>query len=267
MKTIERVTIALFVIVLAVFYGSKIFGAVARDTTPPVITCDSDVVKVSVRDTEQAALKGVTATDDRDGDLTDQIIIQGITQLITDDTAKITYAVFDSSNNMGTYQRTIQYTDHKKPHFSMTKPLVYEVGEPITVLDRLSAKDSSGKDLTENIHITAQNIYMDQEGTYTMTVQVANSMGDVESLTLPVVITSHPEAYNCVRLSEYITYLKKGAEFNPKGYISEVNDTDGNPDTSGSVTVDSDVDTEVPGVYEVRYTYQACTVRQTVIVK
>ena len=225
------------------------------------------LAEVSVRNTEQAALKGVTATDNRDGDLTDDIIIQGITQPITDDTAKITYAVFDSANNMSTYQRTIRYTDHKKPHFSMTKPLIYGVGEPITVLDRLSAKDSSGKDLTDNIHITSQNIYLDQEGTYTITVQIANSMGDVESLTLPVIITSHAAAYNCVKLFEYITCQDKGARFDPYHYISKVIDMDGDSDTSDNVTVDSDVDTDVPGVYEVRYTYQSYTVCQTVIVK
>ena len=59
----------------------------------------------------------VSAYDNQDGDLTSGIVIGGISKLISDNTAKITYMVFDSDNNMARMTRLVKYTDYKKPYF------------------------------------------------------------------------------------------------------------------------------------------------------
>lgn len=267
MRTVERITVLLFAVVLLAFLGVKAYGIFIKDTKPPVISCDSDEIDVPILATDRALLKGVTATDNRDGDLTDKIIIQGITQLLTDNTARITYAVFDSADNMATCQRTIRYTDYEKPHFILSKPLIYRVGSQISVLDRLSAVDSANRDISKNIRVTAQNINTSYEGTYTMTVQVTNSMGDTASLTLPVIISNEAAKHQCVELSEYIVYQDAGQRFNPYNYVQRVSDAQGNVATSAEVEIVSNVEPDVPGVYEVSYTYQNDTVYQTVVIK
>lgn len=82
---------------------------------PPTITCPSDMLEVSVSDEEAALLADVTASDKQDGNLTDRILIQGVSKLITNDTAKVSYIVFDSDGNAASASRTVRYTDYEKP--------------------------------------------------------------------------------------------------------------------------------------------------------
>ena len=114
-RKMQRVVIALFILVLLAFCGLRIYRRVTVDTTPPVITCSSDSIDVSVTAGEDALLQGVMASDDRDGDLTDQILIKGVTPALADSSAQVTYIVFDSANNMATVTRTVRYTDYQAP--------------------------------------------------------------------------------------------------------------------------------------------------------
>ncbi len=47
-RKMQRVVIALFILVLLAFCGLRIYRRVTVDTTPPVITCSSDSIDVSV---------------------------------------------------------------------------------------------------------------------------------------------------------------------------------------------------------------------------
>lgn len=265
MKVLEKITIVLFVLVLAAFCGFKAYDRIFIDHTPPVITCDSDTIDISVSDPESALFQGITAKDNRDGDLTGSVMIKGMTGLITNDTAKVTYIVFDSANNMATCQRTVHYTDYAKPHFALSAPLIYKVEDPIIVLDKLTASDSSGQDISENIRVVAQNINEYYEGTYSLTVQVSNSLGDVESLTLPVIITEKTSRQS-IELRDYLVYLNVGDSFNAYNYVKSVKD--GSSELDGSnAAVQGSVDTSTPGTYYMEYTYGTYTVYLTVVVK
>lgn len=259
MRILQRGIVALFLLTLLAFGGLKYYLYTSIDRIPPVITCDSDVVEVRVGAGEEALLAGVTARDNADGDVTGSVMIKGVSQLITADTAKVTYIAFDSSNNMATASRTVRYTNYEKPRFVLTQPMVFLVGSQVRLLDRLTASDVIDGDISENIGVTTQNVNAYTPGVYNVTVQVTNSLGDVESLPLKVTVASGSQYLLDVRLSEYITYLKVGDRFDPAAYILT-------PDPQ-AVEVASDVDTGLPGVYEVSYTYQTDTVYQTVVVR
>ncbi len=265
MKVLEKATIILFVLVLATFCGFRAYDRIAVDNTPPVITCSSDTIDISVSDPESALFQGITASDDRDGDLTASVMIKGMTGLITNDTAKVTYIVFDSSNNMTTCQRTVHYTDYEKPRFALSAPLIYKAEEPIVVLDKLTATDSSGQDISENIRVVAQDINSYSGGTYNMTVQVSNSLGDVESLTLPVIITESSSRQS-ITLTDYLVYLDEGDSFNAYNYVSSIQDGSSSLDGTNAA-VEGSVDTSTPGAYYIEYSYGTYTVILTVVVK
>ncbi|MFQ9052481.1 MAG: hypothetical protein ACLR5H_04270 [Oscillospiraceae bacterium] len=55
-----------------------------------MITCSTDSIDVSVTAGDEALLQGVMASDDRDGDLTDQILIKGVSPSLTDSSAQVT---------------------------------------------------------------------------------------------------------------------------------------------------------------------------------
>ena len=265
MKILERVTVIVFVAVLAVFVGVKAYTRLAVDTTPPQISCGTDTIDISVSDPESVLLQGVTARDDRDGDLTGSILIKGVTNLLSGNTARVSYVVFDSSNNMATCQRTIRYTDYEKPRFALSQPLIYPEGGPVMVLDKLSAADSAGEDISDNISIVSQNIDIYTAGQYFLTAQVSNSQGDIESVTLPVIISSSKK--QLVELKEYLVYLDQGASFNSGSYVSSVKDSAGAAYDLSHLGVEGQVDTSVPGTYYVSYSFQTCTVILTVVVR
>lgn len=260
LRLLQRGTAAVFILVLAVWAGLRVYSIRSVDSTPPVITCDSDVVEIRVGADESALLKGVTAYDDRDGDLTDEIIIKGVSQLITADTAKVTYIAFDSSNNMTTTSRTVHYTNYEKPRFALTQPLVFLMGSQVRLMERLTASDVIDGDLSNSIRVTTQNVDTSRAGIYSVTVQVINSLGDVESLPLKVIISDSSVINPRVKLSDYIVYLEAGSRFDPHSYITA-------PAERYSVDIDSGVETAQPGVYEVTYTYQGDTAYQVVVVR
>ena len=260
MRFLERITVLIFAVVSLLFFGTRLYLSWTADHTPPVLVCDSDVLEISLGASQDTLLSGVTASDNRDGDLTDQILIKGVSQLITADTAKVTYIVFDSSNNMATVQRPLRYLNYEKPRFSLSAPLVFTAGEQIRLLPFLSASDLVDGDLSHSIRVTNHNMDTSRPGRYHVTLQVTNSLGDTESLPVSVLVREQLPADPALTLSEYIVYLEQGDTFSPTAFILT-------PADPGSVEVESAVDPETPGTYEVSYTYRNYTVFQTVVVR
>lgn len=259
-KLLQRGTVALFILALTAFVALKVYTLYFVDTTPPVITFAQDVLDVGIGAQTEDLLAGVTATDDRDGDVTGEVMVKGVSHLITANTAQITYIAFDSSNNMSTATRTLRYTNYEKPRFTLSRPLVFSIGSQVSILENLTAQDVVDGDLSGSIRVTTQNVDATRSGVYSITVQVANSLGDVEILPLKVTMTDSAQATPAVELSSYIVYLPVGGTFTPASYLlSSAN--------SSAVTVEGRADTTRPGIYEISYTCQGDTVYQTVVVR
>lgn len=83
---------------------------IVKDLTPPEIILSGDaVVSFTVGSAYQEP--GFTATDDIDGDLTDQVEVTSNVQLYTPGTYTVTYTVSDSSGNTTTVTRTVVMSD------------------------------------------------------------------------------------------------------------------------------------------------------------
>ena len=178
-----------------------------------------------------------------------------VSRLITADSAQVTYIVFDKANNMTTLTRTVRYSDYEKPKFSMNGPLNYTQEDTITLLDRLTAQDLLHGDLSQNICVISQNVSQ-EPGTYSVTVQVTNPLGDTSTLPLKLVI-GRAGTKQLITLTDYLVYLEKGAFFDPNAYIGSVRDPDGEALAHSAVTVEGYVDTDRAGVYHVRYSCAA----------
>lgn len=253
MRKFKIILVILLVAMVGLTALSEFYIRTTKDTTPPRISCDSDVLEVSVKAGEQEWLQGVTASDNRDGDLTSEIQVDHISALVTADTAKITYVVFDSSSNVGKLTRTIRYTDYETPRFALSKPLCYPVGNTVTLLDRLTAVDVVDGDITNSIRMTTQNLNISMEGIYSITLQVTNSLGDTSVLPLSVIIQSGRDLPE-IELTQYLVYLKTGDSFSPEVYLRRVTES-GQTQSLEDVTIDSGVDMDKAGVYQVFYKY------------
>lgn len=253
MRILKLLLIALLVAV-GVLYGLTTASALLSDAdVPPQIQCDTELLEVSVADGEEALLAGVTASDKQDGDLTGKIRIRGVSKLVTNDTAKVSYIVFDSDGNAATASRMIRYTDYKKPHFSLQRGLVYTQDQDIQLLDRLTAEDVVDGDITESIRVSSLAPTSDPE-IKTVAVQVTNSMGDTARITLPIVTYSGAEARPGIYLKQYLVYIEQGGSFDASQYLSSVGTPKG-PGTLSDVQITDTVDTATPGTYYVYYRY------------
>lgn len=249
MRTLKTILIICLVLVTAAFAVGQVYSRVVADTVPPVITLDSDSITVSVEDRRDALLRGVTASDAKDGDLTGQIIVSGVSKLISNNTAKVSYMVFDMAGNMASATRYVVYSDYHRPRFMLITPLVYSLGETVSITGRLQAQDAVDGDITSSIRVLSSDIISSTEGVYNLTLQVINSLGDTAQVTLPVTIRAEADGDSAVKLRRYLVYVGLGDNFEPRNYIESV--------SAGSVSdvrIDSNVDTQSAGCYLVTYT-------------
>lgn len=246
MKIIKVTTILVF-IASAVFYIAGRHSSIQSDMTPPVITADSETLEVEAGSDESELLQGLTAADDRDGDLTSEILIGNVSDFTEKGTCNVQYLVFDTSNNVGRYERTVHFTSYVSPVFSLTKPFAYNEKSDLILSDRLHAKDVLEGDITGKIRYTYSNIDRTKSGTYELTAVVKNQYGDETQETFPINIVPADMDTERIQLSTYLIYVEKGSRIDPETYIEKVVDDAGDELSNGNVKITSKVNTKETG--------------------
>lgn len=265
MRILKIVLIALLVAVTAVYGVTRLQQSVSGVNVGPKISCDGTTLEVSVEDPDSVLLSGVTASDAQDGDLTGSIIVGGVSKLLRDDTAKVTYLVFDSDNNMAACTRYIRYTDYQRPVIRVTQALNFTSDGTAAMVKCMTAEDVIDGDISDEIRISTLSA-TDEEGLYSVVAMVTNSMGDTAQVKLPVLIQEADASRPRINLTEYLVYLEVGGEFDAMDYLQSMT-VGGNTVTTDGVTVEDDVDTSVAGTYWVRYRYATGTTILTVVVQ
>lgn len=255
MRYIRAITVGLFVLTLAAWIASSVMFNRNADEVKPVITADSDQIEVSVKDGEEGLFKGLEASDNKDGDLTDKIIIGKQSKFIEKGVSEVTFLVFDSSNNVGEYKRKVRYKDYESPKFELSKPFVYEIGDNVTILDRLTVTDAVEGDISDKMKIVSSNVDMSEPGIYTVGVEASNRFGDTVSAEFPVNIVENNKNVPVIKLNTYLVELKKGDAFEPGRYLENVTLVDGSVVGTEGVQISNQVKTYKAGIYQVVYSY------------
>ena len=99
-----------------------------EDPTIPVMTSDRDTLEVSVHYENDDLLEGLKASDEKDGDLTDHILVGEFSQFIEKGLCNLSYVVFDSSNQAATLTRRVYFTDYESPKLTLKSPLYSQKG-------------------------------------------------------------------------------------------------------------------------------------------
>lgn len=255
MRLVKLTLILLLAVVGALFGFTEISRTVSGREEAPRITCDQEMMEISVRDEEQVLLKGISAFDAQDGDLTDQVMVAGVSQLITEDMARVTYLVFDSDDNMAQYQRMIRYRDYRKPVISVESPLLFSTENTAGILDRISAQDVIDGDITDRIRLSSLWV-TERTDVYSLTVLATNSMGDTARVELPVVIQPELIGRPVINLRKQLVYLDQGSSFDPMKYVASVY-VRNTMIPERELVVESQVNMAEPGNYWVTYSYSA----------
>lgn len=227
MRRLRILTVICMVVSTGLLVLSTVYSKTTEDRTLPVIQCPETPLTISMEDGgEEALLRDVTAWDEKDGDLTDRILLQGVDKHAGESTAVATYAVVDSDNHVATRTREVQYTDYQPPRFALERELRYAVGSALRIKDRLTAWDRIDGDLSGRIRVVSGSTNTYNEGTYPATFQVTNSLGDTAAITLDIVVRGYEAGEPRIQLSQYLIYLENGADFDPMAYLASVSGGD-----------------------------------------
>lgn len=217
-------SIVALVVVTASFFAYIVHRRQTKRNSPPVIMCASDEIRVSVNAPREDLLVGVTAMDAEDGDLTDSIMIESISQFVEKGKCTITYAAFDSGNKVATTSRTLYYTDYHSPRFELLSNLVYPLGTAVDPLSSIRAYDCFEGDITKRISMTA--VGGDEFGmqdSHEVEFRVMNSYGDVSSFRANVVVEERSSTnVPVIQLSTYLVYIGLDELIDPLDYVEQI---------------------------------------------
>lgn len=260
MKKIRIFSLVLLIVSAAIFAGYRIYIKVTQDILPPVISCESDILEVSVQTTEEELLADVKAMDETDGDVSDQLVIEKMSDFTEEGTRIITYAAVDEHFNVGTLERTLVYTDYKAPVFKLNRPLSFKAGSAIDVLACVSADSSLDGSLDDRVKYSLEETVVTTEpGEYPIALRVMDSAG--KQVYLNTVIEIYDRNYGDldVILKEYLVYVKKGSSFQADRYFEGAKPMYTSDDEemlelkSGQLTIQSEVNMDEEGIYCVDY--------------
>ena len=260
------------------------------DIEGPVLQSASDAITVSIQDTEKKLIEGITAKDDRDGDVSDNILIENIKKKEdgADNEFLVTYVSFDKANNSGKLTRTLYYEDYRQTHFIITQPLRFPENQQLSLFDYFQADDCIDGDISPFITLEGDKEILEepQKGIYDCKLSITNSVGGITEL--PIQVEVYEDGYEertfrpQVVLTKYIVYLKQGEILDVNAYLDHVEDrgvylldfnsvdingeeTESSEQTSMSegakrisisqIEIDSNVDVNTLGIYSVVYSY------------
>ncbi len=229
----------------------------ARNTTAPVITrIGSATIYLTQGDTFEDP--GATATDDIDGDISNQITTTSNVDTSTPGSYSVTYNVSDSAGNAAnTVTRVIivsAIADTTAPVITLIGNSTVNLTEGDTFEDPgATASDNVDGNLTSSIS-TNSNVDTSSAGTYTVTYNVSDAAGNAATTVTRTVIVSAPvgdtTAPVITLLGNSPLNLTEGDTFEDPG-ASASDDVDGN--LTANITSTNNVDTSAAGSYTVTY--------------
>lgn len=272
MKLIRIAVVVIFLLSTITLMGYRRYEANNKDDLGPKIEYEGDSISLSISASEKEILRGVTAVDNKDGDVGPSLLIEKTSNFASKGKRTITYAAFDSNNNVTKRERELVYTDYVSPRFKLSRPLSFTVGEGDEILKSMSVQDCIDGDLTDKIKYESIDYNFGQEeGSYPLEFQVTNSAGDTAYLPTEVEFR-YPDIQNQNRipeilLNEYIIYIKVGGYYDARSYLKsaiikneeysfqDVHTKGINVKTisKNNVTITSSVEPKVPGVYQNEY--------------
>lgn len=270
MQKFRKLWYILVAAVVLFFFAYQFMKMMKEDSSGPRFACDQNTIQVSIEDTEDVLLAGITASDKKDGDVTDSILVEKLSGLYDGNKRTATYVAFDSDDHISKMERELVYTDYVSPRFSLSGSLRFRAGETVNIDKIVGVKDCIDGDLSNKVKILMDTTINNRlTGVYDIVYEVSNSAGDTVKLPVQVEIYESNRNEIELNLTQYLVYYE-GQEIDYKSYLKSVKSGSieyffegvaGDDGESGSipknrVTVQSNVNTGVPGVYPVYFYYQ-----------
>lgn len=245
--------IAAAIIVCIGITAGTVYLVLNRDKTAPEIKvpADNTLTYVAGQD-KKLLLEGITAVDDKDGDVSDTLMVESVKPTSDGTQAEVTYTAMDNSRNVAkekiivNYQASVEAapTDSgQTPEGTDANP---ENGEAGT---EAPAPEGEGTGEGEVPTDAPADTPTDPAATEQPPQETAGSAEATEAA-----IAQLPAGSPQFRLNQYEVTLPVGSKFDYSTYIQDI--TDDKDDRSAlfrQIQLQNPVDTNTPGTYEVVY--------------
>ena len=225
MKKLTIGMAALCIILAAVFVWLRM----SEDRKSPEITFPD--IEANYQEGQEAAiLEGVSAFDDKDGDVTDTIFIESIIPNENKTQATVSYVAKDKSNNIARVTRKVNFF-----------PDGTQLPTNLESDDNESSLETAG--------ITAD--------TETQTNPIGNISTPTTTPSLATAPTTTPSANPdapILILSKTQDSISRGASINRLSYVQDItDDKDSRESLFRKIQISGDLNSSIPGVYELIY--------------
>ncbi len=225
---------------------SEATEVIVKDTEKPTINGAIDsIVKVEEAFDE---LKGVTASDNIDGDITSDIKVTGTVDNTKPNVYTLTYTAIDKSGNVTTVTRKITVIDNVKPVISGATDKSINIGSTFDFKTGVTASDNIDGYLTNTINITG-TVDTKKKGVYTLTYTVSDVSGNVTAVTRTITVIDNIKP---VIMGATNKTININSTFNPITAITAKDNVNG--DLTKLIKITGAVDTKKKGVYTLTYT-------------
>lgn len=155
------------------------------DTVSPEITLNADPEHYTLPGHSYKE-EGYTATDNYDGDLTDQVTA-------TEQNGKVVYTVTDTAGNVTTVERQIHYDDPVAPELTLKGESKITITEGTQWKEPgFTASDNVDGDLTGQVAVSG-TVNVNKPGTYKLTYKVVDQYGNTTTLERTVTVKAKPQ--------------------------------------------------------------------------
>lgn len=216
----------------------------------PSIEFDEPQLVLSVSDDWGRLLEGVHCYDAEDGDLSDRVLVDSISAFDEQGCRTVKYVVFDSENQSAVAERKLSYTDYTPPVIKLTGSLIVTNISDASISGLLSAQSCVDGDLTRSVDVKIGNL---EQNVLPVEASVTDSTGTVTELDFTCEYDN--TVYQAdIRLQEYLLYVPAGQMIDLQGNIADILiGKQSNMQLANQVMVQSAVDFNTPGTYEVYY--------------
>jgi large repetitive protein len=220
------------------------------DTDAPILTLQG-TSPLTVECGSVYADAGATAADVCDGDLSSAIAVAGdVVNPNVVGSYLITYNVSDLAGNAAAeVTRTVDVVDSLQPVLALTgsNPMPLECGNPY-VEPGATALDQCDGDLTSSI-VIAGSVNINLPGNYAIQYEVSDAVGNVATEFRTVQVSdTQPPVISLIGDNPLLLECKD-VIIDPGATAADTCDGD----LTASITMSNDIDTAVPGDYEMRY--------------
>ncbi|MBQ4046143.1 MAG: hypothetical protein II627_06790 [Lachnospiraceae bacterium] len=219
MKYLRIAVVIIFCISVAAYGAARYYDYKNHDSVPPVITIEGEQIDYNVLEPDTTPLmQGVTASDNRDGDITSQVVVENMGPLLSDLTRDVTYVVCDSYNNIARASRKIRLRKYSSPRWQISEPLRFPNNKIINLASYITATDCLDDAISNRIRCTSGYFFDSSEpGGGEMSFQVTNSASDTSFLDVYVEIYDAEESnyLPVIQLKKNIVNVKVNGNLDP----------------------------------------------------